>query len=69
MCDLYTKGFVRTGMLEQNGRIPFSKMNNDLLTLIDRGRSCNEIALVNTEKQEVLYGIDSLFAIIGNRFP
>lgn len=36
--------------------------------LIDRKRSCNEIALINLENQEVLYGTESLFAIIGNRF-
>jgi predicted DCC family thiol-disulfide oxidoreductase YuxK len=69
MCDLYTKGFVQSGMLDQNGRVPFSKMNDELLNLIDRERSCNEIALVNLEKQEVVYGIDSLFAIISNRLP
>lgn len=69
MCDLYTKGFVQSGMLDENGRVPFSKINDDLLNLIDRKRSCNEIAFVNLENQEVLYGIDSLFAIIGNRRP
>lgn len=68
MCDLYTKGFVQSGMLDPNGRVPFSKMNDELSNIIDRKRSCNEIALVDLESHKVLYGIDSLFAVISNRF-
>jgi predicted DCC family thiol-disulfide oxidoreductase YuxK len=69
MCDLYTRAFVRTRMLDKGGRVAFSKMNESLNADIDRKRSSNEIALINTRTGEVMYGIDSLFIIIGNAFP
>lgn len=69
MCDLYTNAFVRTGMLEPGGRVPFGNLDQELLSLIDRDRSCNEIALVDMAQGRVTYGVESIFAIIGNRFP
>ncbi len=69
MCDLYTNGFVKTGMLPNDGRVPFGETNHDINILIDRKRACNEIALVNKQKGEVVYGIESLFTIISNRYP
>lgn len=69
LCDLYTDGFVKTGMLNECGRTPFRTLDPEIDKLIDRKRACNEIALVNKEDGRVLYGTESLFAIIGNSFP
>ena len=69
LCDLYTGGFVKTGMLDECGRTPFRTLDPKIEKFIDRKRACNEIALVNKENGRVLYGTESLFAIIGNSFP
>jgi len=69
LCELYTGGFVKSGMLDECGRTPFRTLDPDMEKLIDRKRACNEIALVNKEEGFVLYGTESLFAIIGNSFP
>lgn len=66
MCNLYTKAFVKTGMLDSNGRIPFSP--TELPQQVDVKRACDEIALVNCATHEVTYGIDSLFKILAHRF-
>lgn len=69
LCDLYTGGFVKSGMLDANGRKPFRSMDVKIEHMIDRKRACNEIALVNEENGRVLYGTESLFAIISHSYP
>lgn len=69
MCNLYTKAFVKAGMLDDTGRTAYQETPEMLCPLIDRQRAVNEIALVNTETGEVKYGIESLFKVIGNSFP
>ena len=69
MCNLYSKAFVATGMLDKQGRTPYQQMPEAACPLVDRQRAMNEIALVNTQTGEVKYGINSLFKIIGNAFP
>lgn len=69
LCDLYTGGFVKSGMLDDRGRTPFRSIDIKIERLIDRKRACNEIALVNEENGRVLYGTESLFAIISHSFP
>ncbi|RDC57065.1 DUF393 domain-containing protein [Pedobacter chinensis] len=69
MCYVYTKAFVKTGMLPANGRESYQNMPQNICLLVDHQRAANEIALVNTENGEVTYGIQSLFKIIGNSIP
>lgn len=69
MCYLYTKAFIKTGMLPKNGRESYQRTPPHICPMIDQQRAANEIALVNTENGEVTYGIDSLFKIIGNAVP
>jgi hypothetical protein len=69
MCKVYTKAFVKTGMLADNGRSAYQNIQADTCPVIDRQRAVNEIALVNLKNGEVTYGIKSLFNIIGNSFP
>lgn len=69
MCALYTKAFVDTGMLDSEGRQPYSKMHCELKEKIDTGRACDEIALVDTRSGEVTYGVESVFKILENNAP
>ncbi|SFA42472.1 hypothetical protein SAMN04488511_10374 [Pedobacter suwonensis] len=69
MCYAYTKAFVKTGMLAQDGREAYQEMPSDICPLVDHQRAANEIALVNTETGEVTYGIQSLFKIIAYAMP
>lgn len=69
MCYVYTKAFIKVGMLPSNGREAYQNMPENICPLVDRQRAANEIALVNTQNGEVTYGIQSLFKIIGNAMP
>ena len=69
MCNIYSKGFIKAGMLDENGREAFSEISPEIKNKIDFHRSKNEIALVNTKENKVVYGLESLLAIIGNSFP
>lgn len=68
MCNLYSKGFTKCGMLDENGREAFTELSGKNKNLIDFNRAKNEIALVDHNKNEVVYGLDSLLLIIGNSF-
>lgn len=69
MCNLYTTGFIKAGMMDENGRKPFEAITEDEQQFIDINRASNEIALVNHQNKTVIYGIDSLLTIIGHSFP
>jgi len=69
MCNVYTKTFIKTGMLPKNGREAYQNMPENICPMVDKQRAANEIALVNTENGEVTYGIHSLFKIISNAMP
>lgn len=69
MCNIYSKGFIKSGMLDKNGREAFTELSFKNKNLIDFNRAKNEIALVDHEKNRVIYGLDSLLLIIGNSFP
>ncbi|WP_426670582.1 DUF393 domain-containing protein [Mucilaginibacter sp. McL0603] len=69
LCDLYTKAFVETGMLETQGRAPYQALAPNACPMVDRQRAVNEIALVNQETGEVTYGIKSVFKILSTAVP
>lgn len=70
MCDLYTNAFVKTHMLDKDGRVAFTDANEIIsFNGVDRSKACDEIALVNVKTGGVLYGVDSLMKILENRFP
>ncbi|MGO4878382.1 DUF393 domain-containing protein [Pedobacter psychrotolerans] len=69
MCQVYTKAFVKTGMLPEKGRTSYQQIPESICPLVDRQRAANEIAMMNTENGEVTYGIESLFKVIGNALP
>ncbi|BAP32549.1 uncharacterized protein CHSO_3512 [Chryseobacterium sp. StRB126] len=69
MCNIYSKGFTKCGMLDKDGREAFTEISVRNKNLVDFNRAKNEIALVDSENNKVTYGLDSLLLIIGNSFP
>jgi len=69
LCALYTSWFVKTGLLPAEGRKSFSDLSPVLLNKIDFDKSRNEIPLIDTNQNRVLYGIDSLLEILAQDFP
>ena len=69
LCQVYTSAFVKTGMLDENGRKPYHQICEKETAFINTERATNEIALVDYNTKTVVYGIDSLLKIIGNSFP
>ncbi|PKF73949.1 hypothetical protein CW752_11865 [Chryseobacterium sp. PMSZPI] len=66
---MYSKGFTQCGMLDEDGREAFTEISIRNKNLVDFNRAKNEIALVDHNSNEVVYGMDSLLLIIGNSFP
>lgn len=69
MCAMYSRAMVKTGMLDERGRAAYSEAACAFHPSLDAHRAKNEIALVNHQTNEVTYGIDSLIAVVGHRFP
>ena len=69
LCRVYTSGFIKTGMLDKNGKKPYCQLSKYEQEFIDIKRASNEIALVDNKNKTVLYGIDSLLKVIGFSFP
>ena len=69
LCTWYSGLFVKYGFLTAEGRKPFSTLDDRLLAKIDFAKSRNEIPLLDISTNKVLYGIDSLLEIFGQRIP
>jgi predicted DCC family thiol-disulfide oxidoreductase YuxK len=69
ICSRYTKAFVSTGLLDANGRTAYQDFDGQTCPMLDRQRAINEIALVNRETGEVIYGVESLFKILSTSLP
>lgn len=70
MCQAYTKGFVRWGLLSEENRIPFDELQpQHACRYMDLSRSRHEIPLVDLMGGQTLYGLDALLYLIGQRMP
>lgn len=69
LCRSYTSTFIKTGMLDANGRKPFHQITDLEMNFVDMQRAKNEIALIDYKTKSVSYGIDSLLKVIGNAIP
>lgn len=69
MCKVYTKAFVKGGLLDPEGRAAYQDLPQEACPMVDRQRAANEIALVNQETGEVTYGVESLFKVFAASFP
>lgn len=69
MCRMYSNGFIKSNMLDDDGIVPFNDIREEISSCIDMDKARNEIALVDRNHQTVTYGIESWFKIVGNSFP
>ena len=69
LCSWYTSLFVKYGLLNPDGRKPFSSLDDILARQIDLDKSRNEIPLIDTVSGKVFYGIDSLLEVLGEKMP
>jgi predicted DCC family thiol-disulfide oxidoreductase YuxK len=69
LCTWYSGLFVKYGFLKPDGRRAFSKIDDTLLSKIDFDRGRNEIPLLDTSTNKVLYGIDALLEILDQKIP
>src|SRR4030095_13488456 len=69
LCTWYSGLFVKYGFLNADGRKPFSTLDVNLLSKIDFNKSRNEIPLLDTSTNKVVYGIDALLEILDQKIP
>jgi predicted DCC family thiol-disulfide oxidoreductase YuxK len=69
MCTWYTGVFVKTGLIEPEGRKAFSNIEPQILATIDLQRGKNEIPLVDMATGQVHYGIDAMLEVLGQKLP
>ena len=69
LCTWYSGLFVKYGFLNADGRQPFSTLDDKLLSKIDFDKSRNEIPLLDTSTNKVVYGIDALLEILDQKIP
>jgi len=70
MCCVYTKVFTQMGMLEEEGRVPFSLIDQkDFAHQLDLDKARHEIPLVDVSGKTTLYGLDSMLEILAQKIP
>ncbi|RYF87722.1 MAG: DUF393 domain-containing protein [Chitinophagaceae bacterium] len=69
LCQAYTAGFVQAGILTKEGRKNFNNADAGIMALVDPDRCHNEIPLVDSNTNQVWYGVDSLLELLGSRAP
>lgn len=69
LCEAYTKGFVRLGILLPEQRIAFAALDKqEFIGRLDVSRQGNEIPLVDLSGGETLYGIDALLFLLSQKW-
>lgn len=69
VCLWAASSATASGMLEQQGKVSYQNADYAACPMVDRKRAANEMALVNLQTGEVIYGIKGLFKILGNAYP
>jgi predicted DCC family thiol-disulfide oxidoreductase YuxK len=69
LCAAYTSAFVKTGLLEEEGRKSFDEIDAAAFDSIDKDKCNEEIPLVDTQSGKTWYGIDALLEILGSKMP
>ena len=70
MCQLYTEGFVRLGVLPREGRVAFGQAPvqcPEVFEKLDVKRGRVAIPLIDRTTGEIIYGLDALFLLIGHK--
>jgi predicted DCC family thiol-disulfide oxidoreductase YuxK len=68
-CTWYSGLFVKFGFLNSESRKAFSEIDESLLSKIDFDKSRNEIPLLDTSTNNVVYGIDALLGVLDRKLP
>ncbi len=66
MCQIYTGAFSKLGWAQRQA---FGECDARVLGELDLDRARHEIPMFDPESGRVLYGLDSLFTVIGTRIP
>lgn len=69
LCSAYTHAFVRTGMLNKEGRKHFNNVDQEVFKMVDAARCNNEIPLIDVKTRQVWYGIDALLELLNEKIP
>ncbi len=69
LCEWYSQLFLKYKFLPAESRMAYSQMPIHLQSIVDVQRSCNEIPLVDTQSNEVLYGVDAIVEVLNNKLP
>jgi len=69
MCRAYTGTFVKRGWLDGQGRMPYSDIEAGDYCGLDLQRAKDEIALIDGETGEVVYGLQGLIKVVSHRWP
>ena len=69
LCAAYTNAFIQTGIIAKEGRKNFSNIAPEMMERIDIKRSANEIPLIDTNTNQVWYGIDALLELLSQKIP
>jgi hypothetical protein len=68
MCRLYGNAFEANGFIEKGTCSPYQTIDLSIANLVDMDRAKNEIAFVNTQNNQVVYGLDAFKVILSNSF-
>lgn len=69
LCKWYTGLFLKYGLLNEKGRMAYQQLNTTVYPMVDLEKAKDKIACIDQTTGKVVYGIDSLLTIIGQRFP
>lgn len=71
LCDWYTRQFVRLGYLQPEGRQTLHawERQEEASLYPDPARALHEIPLLDLQEGKVVYGIDALLRLLGQRMP
>jgi predicted DCC family thiol-disulfide oxidoreductase YuxK len=69
LCAWYTGVFIKYKLLSNTGRMAFSEVPQEVLAKLDVIRACNEIPLLDTQTNEVVYGIDAMVEVLNQKLP
>lgn len=76
LCRAYTKAFVRFDMLNGEGRVSFSELDQPafgtdrqkFIDSVDWDKARNEIPLIDEKENKVFYGVEALLKILGEKW-
>lgn len=69
LCVWYTGIFVKYKLMHESVRVSFQEIDREKYSNVDYWQAQNKIALINTETQEVIYGIDAITLMLKIPFP